>query len=73
MATKPSGRLNTSSASTTPMMPSGSSASTMPSRRKDCSWNISSVNISSSIIGTTAMTEAWLSALSSAMPPRSTR
>ena len=60
IATKPSGRLKASSASTTPMMPSGSSASTSPSRRKEPSWNISSVTMSSSIIGTTAMTEAWL-------------
>ena len=34
IATKPSGRLNTSSASTTPIRPSGSMATTMASRRK---------------------------------------
>ena len=57
MATKPSGRLNSSSASTTPIRPSGTMLSTMASRRKLSSWNISTISISTIISGTTANTE----------------
>ena len=73
MATKPSGRLNTSSASTTPISPSGRIATTMTRRRKLTSMTMIASSISTIIIGTTANTEACEAWLSSYMPPVSTR
>ena len=73
IATKPSGLLDTSSAETTPISPSGMTISTMIMRWKFCSSSISAVIISRIISGATAITEARLSALSSAMPPTSMR
>ena len=73
MATKPSGRFETSSARTTPMMLNGSTASTTNRLRNLPSWNISTVSINRIMIGTTANTEACDLALSSAMPPSSMR
>ena len=72
MATKPSGRLNSSSDSTTPMSPSGMMATTMASRRKLTSWNIMMISISPIISGRTANTEARETALSSYRPPVAT-
>ena len=45
MATKPSGLPDSSSAPTTPISPSGPTLSTMNSRWKLCSWNISTVSM----------------------------
>ena len=58
---------------TTPMSPRGATLSTRNRRWKLCSWIISSVNISTSIKGTTASTEACDFALSSAVPPTAER
>ena len=69
IATKPSGRLNTSSASTTPIRPNGITETTMASRLKLTSRIIMLVSISTIISGTTANTEACEIALSSNMPP----
>ena len=55
------------------MMLSGSTASTTKTLLKLCSWNMSTVTMSRSIIGTTANTDACEVALSSAMPPSSMR
>ena len=63
IATKPSGRLNSSSAATTPIRPSGMMNSTIARRRKLTSSIIMNSSISSSIIGTTENTlsdEFWL-------------
>ena len=72
MATKPSGRLNTSSDSTTPISPSGRIATTMARRRKLTSMTIIVSSISTIISGTTANTEACDFWLSSNRPPVST-
>ena len=69
MATKPSGRPESSSAPTTPINPSGPTLSTMISRWKPCSWNIRTESMMISITGTTASTEACDLALSSTVPP----
>ena len=69
IATKPSGRLDRRSAAATPIRPSGATERTSTSREKLWSWNISTVNMMSSITGMTASTEACDFALSSTVPP----
>ena len=70
MATKPSGRPETSSsAATTPIRPSGTTLSTRNRRWKLRSWTIRKLSMMKNISGTTAITDARDVALSSAMPP----
>ena len=69
MATKPSGRLNTSSDSTTPIRPSGRIATTIARRRKLTSITIMISSISTIISGTTANTDSLEILLSSYRPP----
>ena len=71
MATKPSGRPDKSSAVTTPINPKGATVSTIKSRWKLLSSNMSTVSMMSSMIGTMATTEACDFALSSTVPPTS--
>ena len=73
IATKPSGRLNTSSATTTPISPSGSRRDhhrePAEAHEHAASW---SASISTIISGTTANTDALDIALSSYRPPVAT-
>ena len=73
MATKPSGRPNSSSAPTTPISPSGRISTTIARRRKLISRIIMNRNISRIIIGMTENTLALESLLDSYRPPVSTR
>ena len=73
MATNPSGCWKSSSAATTPVIAIGTTIRHSASMLKLCNWIIRKVIISSSISGTTAMTEAWDFALSSTVPPTSIR
>ncbi|EXI69761.1 MAG: hypothetical protein AW08_00254 [Candidatus Accumulibacter adjunctus] len=72
IATKPSGRLNSSSDVTTPISPSGMIATTIARRRKLTSMTIIASSIRTIISGTTANTEACETWLSSNRPPVST-
>ena len=65
MATNPSGFPDSKSAATTPISPSGPTLRTMKRREKLRSCTIRTVNMISSIAGTTAITEACAFALSS--------
>ncbi len=69
IATKPSGRLKTSSDSTTPISPSGRIATTISMRRKLTSMTIVASSISTIISGITANTDPCEIWLSSNRPP----
>ena len=56
-------------ATTTPIRPSGATATTRKSREKLCSWIIRIVAMMNNISGTTATIGAWDFALSSTGPP----
>ena len=71
MATKPKGRPETSSAATTPTMPSGAVSITISTSEKRRSCSISSVRISPTISGMPLMMEACALTFSSSGPPAS--
>ena len=64
-ATKPKGRLNSSSAAATPATPMGPVRNTSMAREKLCSCSISNVKMMNSITGTPAAIEPWPFLLSS--------
>ena len=72
MATKPSGLPDSINAATTPIRPSGATLRTMNSRGKLWSCTMRTVNITNSITGTTASTDACDFWLSSTVPPTTT-
>ena len=72
-ATKPNGRLETSSAPVAPIRPSGAVTNTSASREKLCSWIISSASITTAMTGNTTTSAAFALTLSSIEPPVSMR
>ena len=72
MATKPIGAPLGSSAATTPISPSGATATTRNSRWKLCSWIIRIVAMMNSMSGTTAAIGPCALALSSTGPATAT-
>ena len=72
-AINPRERPDISNAATTPMIPNGAALRARKRSWKLCNWNIKTVNIESSISGTTAATESCDFTLSSTGPPISTR
>jgi len=72
MATKPSGLPESINAATTPISPSGATLRTMNSLGKLWSWTMRTVNMTNSITGTTASTDACDFWLSSTVPPTTT-
>ena len=72
-ATKPNGRLETSSAPVAPISPSGAVANTKASREKLCSWIIRIASIAIAMTGNTATNAPFALTLSSIDPPVSMR